>query len=341
MQYSSGANNYNLIGNPYASAINLKSLTTGSGAINASISTWVGGTFYIYNPLKNVSTSTAMVGGYDTYSNDGATNVVIPSMGAFFLQALAAGQTVNFSESAKTATASLAVMGGATVPQLQLQVANDKGSWDDLKLRFEDAATDKSTDRFDAEKWSNQLFDFYSLSSEGKRLAIDARSMNTVVIPLGIKTSVTDNSFRIKVQSIAGLEGQDILLRDKLLKTETKLQTAGDSVSFAITTDTATKGDNRFELVFNKKSTVVAIDNTGAAIGVYPNPIADHITVNTGIVGSTSTIQLFNTDGKLIKEVQTNQSVTVIPIKDASSGFYVVKVTDSAGKVSVKKIVKQ
>jgi hypothetical protein len=284
-----------------------------------------------------------MRGGYDAYSNDGNTDVIIPSMGAFFIQTLVSGQTIGFTESAKSSATPLALMGsGNAVPQLKLSVISNLGSWDNVQLRFDAGASNKSNDRYDAPKWSNQLFDLYSIAADNSKLTIDSRALNSTTIPLGINTGVTDNSFRFKVDQISGMDNIGILLRDKLLKTETSLKVAGDSLAFSITADSLTQGNNRFELVFSNKAvgSVSVIDSSSSAVNVYPNPVKDHIIINTG-TGKGSTIQIINASGKLISETVSSGQITDIPFGEAAEGVYFVRITGNDGKVLVKKIVKQ
>ncbi len=341
LQYTNSANNYNLVGNPYASAINLRNLQSNGGAISANAN--IGSVFYVYNPAKNSGASTVLRGGYDVYLNDGSADVIIPSMGAFYILAKAAGQTINFNESAKTTASALSVMGsGNAGPDLQLVVENNEGVWDEVQFRFEDVATDKATDRFDAEKWNNQLFDFYSISFEQKNLAVDTRSLSATVIPLGIKTNITDSSFRIKVKRIDGLNDFQVILKDKLLHTEARLQSVQDSLCFKITGDTSTKGDNRFELVFFPKNRMaMAVDDTVSSIKIYPNPFADHLTIQTGTNGHATIIQLLDTEGKTIKKINSSQSVIRMSLKPLPAGIYFLRVLNNDGTTSIQKIIKQ
>ena len=347
LQYSVSGNNYNLVGNPYASPINLKSLQSNGISIHSNSN--IGGTFYIYNPTKNAGTAITLIGGYDSYSNDGTTDVVIPSMAAFFIKANTSGQTIQFAESAKTNATPLNVMGTGTRAQLQLAVESDKGSWDNLNIRFDDKATDSVIDRFDAEKWNNAVFDFYSLSAEGNRLCIDSRAVNvTGIIPLGINTNVTDNSFKIKVQNIGGLGDRQIVLKDKLLLTETILKAVGDSYSFAITTDTATKGNNRFELAITSPKLFAPQpqDNNasnGVNVQLSPNPVRDVLTINLAKDAVSTTvptiIRIISSDGRQLRTQEAPVGSTTIKVSMNNISHGVLWVEIMNDKISTTKTV--
>lgn len=348
LQYSGGANNYNLVGNPYASPINLKLLKSNGGAINSNAN--IGGTFYVYNPYKSSTGAAVFAGGYDAYTNDGTTNVIIPSMGAFFIQAGAAGQTIQFAETAKSTGTPLVLMGtGSTTPKLRLTAVNSYGEMDALQVRIDAGAGNGSTDRYDAAKWSNINFDMYSIASDGSKLCIDARGNDVTVIPIGIKTNLTANDFTLKVTSIEGMEDKTVILRDKLLQTETVLKAANDSYTFSITKDTATKGDNRFELVLQNNKTTAVIDNTNnntIAVQLSPNPVADQLTITLGkdAVSTTSVtnVRVLTADGQTLQTQQAGVGASSIKVGLQGIGKGILLVEVKNDKVSsVQKVVKE
>jgi len=347
LQYGASANNYNLVGNPYASPINLKLLKSNGSNINSN--TNIGGTFYVYNPYKASTGAAVFAGGYDAYTNDGTTDVIIPSYGAFFIQAGAAGQTIQFAETAKSTGTALALTGtGSTTPKLTLSISNSYGEMDELKLRIDAGAGNGSTDRFDAAKWSNINFDIYSIASDGSKLSIDARGNDATVIPVGIKTNLTANDFTLKVKAIAGMEDKTVILRDKLLQTETELKAENDSYTFGITADATTKGDNRFELVIQNNKTTAVIDNSNnntVAVQISPNPVADQLTITLGkdAISQTSVtnVRVLTADGQAIQTQQAGIGVSSIKVGLQSAGKGILLVEVKNDKVtSVQKVLK-
>jgi hypothetical protein len=237
--YTVGADNFTLVGNPYPCPINLSNVT--------GISSF--GTIYLQNPTYSAGTSTSLRGGFEATSNK---NIVIPSMGCFYVQSTGSTATsITFHESDKvaTGTSSYAVFGtGTTTPKIGLEISTSAGFMDRTKIAFDANATSAATDFYDAAKLGNSLVTFYSLSSERKALGIDYRKTATAdIIPLGIQTATATN-YTISLSELTDLPNTQLVLRDKFLKTETILSNVGDSYSFAITSDTATKGDDRFEI---------------------------------------------------------------------------------------------
>jgi hypothetical protein len=241
---SNTTDNFNLIGNPYPCPINLKNVT----GLNVS-------TVYVYNPRKNYGSSPdpyTIVGGFDSYVfTNGVTDITVPIMGAFYIKTTTGGQSLTFSETDKfvSNTPTYTMFGTTKNPLVILKVTTIDGNVDDIKIGFDANASSAATDIHDAPKLNNSLFNFYSVSADNKQLAIDYRSDKMVdsIIPLGIKTNI-NRSYTISVAEFRDLSTTQLFLRDKLLNKLTPLTQLGDSYTFDITTDTLTKGNNRFEI---------------------------------------------------------------------------------------------
>ena len=107
--------------------------------------------------------------------------------------------------------------------------------WDMFYLSFNDAATDNEND-LDAAKPVRAEFNFYSLSAEGHKLALDARPYKDgKVIPLGI-TSGYEQQFIIKADGLSVPGGGKLYLHDKLLNQYVLLQ-QGTEYRFTIIAD--------------------------------------------------------------------------------------------------------
>jgi len=238
-----GKDNYNLIGNPYPCPINLKNV--------GGIGTF--GTVYVYNPIKNLSLADEykLAGGFDQYTNNGSTDIIVPSFGAFYVQNTRSNKFITFNENNKAVgfSPTYAVFGTVTNPTIRLTVANVNGDIDELKFGFDSSSTDASTDYYDAAKLGNSLFNFYSISSDKKSLAIDYRKHLNSIIPLGIQTALT-NSYSIRLSELTDLPNTQVVLKDKFLNKVTTLSQVGDSYTFDITADTSSQGENRFQINF-------------------------------------------------------------------------------------------
>jgi len=76
-------------------------------------------------------------------------------------------------------------------------------------------------------------------------------------------------------------------------------------------------------------------------IAIYPNPTSDFITISAKN-STISTIEIYNILGKEILKVNTtNSNQLKIDLSDLSSGIYLIKIIDSTGKSTLKKVVKR
>ena len=86
-------------------------------------------------------------------------------------------------------------------------------------------------------------------------------------------------------------------------------------------------------------STVAEVSFVRDAINVYPNPAKDNITIE-GLAGNES-IQLYNQNGQLVKKQNATGHVTSLDVSNVTIGAYRLTITDNAGKMITKKILKQ
>lgn len=255
VDYLAGADNYNLIGNPYPCAIDLKKVVMSDGS--SFVSKY--GSVYIFTPLLGSSNATTNGGGFSAIPTDlFFVSAIIPSMGAFYVKA-DANRTIRFQETAKTTTTSnLVIFGSTKAPRFRLTLNAGTTKMDDLLIGFNETSTTNGNDFYDADKLANSSLDFYSIAANKKALAIDFRSdaFTDSTIQLGIRTNA-QNQYKISLTEFADMPSLQLVLKDKLLKKETILTNIGDGYSFDITGDTATKGDNRFELALRANSTTI------------------------------------------------------------------------------------
>ena len=85
-------------------------------------------------------------------------------------------------------------------------------------------------------------------------------------------------------------------------------------------------------------STLSVIDNEFKnVLKVYPNPVRDHLQISVASNYEIATIEIFNLLGKKVKEEHTNS----IDVTRFETGVYLVKITDTQGRIAMKKIIKE
>ncbi len=93
---------------------------------------------------------------------------------------------------------------------------------------------------------------------------------------------------------------------------------------------------------FTYSATVtVKVSTTKASVVIYPNPAQDAVyyELQNGGTGVITNLQLFSTDGKLLKQLPVNNARGNFSVLDLPPGIYVLKVKDSAGKNENKKLI--
>ncbi|MDB5136181.1 MAG: hypothetical protein JWP37_2784, partial [Mucilaginibacter sp.] len=243
---------FNLVGNPYASTIDLGSYTTG-GLAMTNLSIYV----YELNPTTK---------NYDIYTLDGsvppahsASRYIVSGQG-FFVLATGTGAALTFNEKAKVNnqnTGTFLLMGKpadlvSNIQYLHLQLAKDSINTDDMFVGF----NDKTKPGFDVKedalyRIGTGAVSLASFSSDNRVLAINKQPLNPKgqTIPLKVGAS-TDGTYSLNMKTIVGIpQLLDVWLMDNFKKDSVNMRTT-KTYSFTITkSDTNTYGSKRFSLV--------------------------------------------------------------------------------------------
>ncbi|KAI9438863.1 pectin lyase fold/virulence factor [Russula earlei] len=326
-----GAQGWNAIGNPYPAPIDVNSIgnITAPGGTGASI--------YLWNTSKQSTAEGVASGGYDYYTL--GNPILIPMYGAFFINNTSGiNQTIHFTENNKRLGTPLALLGGTVQQGFELTL-NDTANnyWDKLKVSFTNAAATAATDNEDLVKMSNTSLDFYSISSDNKKLAINSQPLppvtDTIVIPLGITTGVVKR-FVVGAGAVNLPANFNCFLHDKYLQQWVPV-TTNMLYTFAISADTASKGNNRFEVLMKPNAQIIYIDsNTVRAPGrllvtATPNPVINTLTISyASPLALPTTIRITDATSRTVYQLNagTVQSGTIQVAAAAwSRGVYLVQ----------------
>jgi hypothetical protein len=197
---------------------------------------------------------------------------------------------------------------------------------------------------------NNELLDFYSISSDSRKLAIDSRSDSfnrEEIIPLGITTNVQDPTFRIKVSAYDMPSNMRVYLRDKMLNTETLLSKVEDGYAFALTSEAASKGDNRFELAMRFAPITVTPDQSASNdVKFMPNPFTEELSIHLGASAISATsvthVRLMSMNGRVIKTADAAPNTSLIKMRapELGQGVYLVEVINDNVR-TIKQVIKQ
>ncbi|MFD2874409.1 T9SS type A sorting domain-containing protein [Mucilaginibacter ximonensis] len=244
---------FNLVGNPYACAIDWNTAFAGT-MTNGIYAPGTDQTIYIYNPQsKNYSTylNTSSSGGTGT---NGGTNIIPVSEG-FFVRATSSTAQLVFNESAKVNVHPATMLNSATttiVPQqLRLQLSKDTISKDEIAIVFNNAAhADYKVGEDALYLQGNGAVSLSNLSGDNRKLAINQMPLpkQAQSIPLNMYVSnVGSYKFiRTELSNIPAV--YNIWLVDNYMRDSLDLK-ANNQYDFIVSADAASHSADRFKLV--------------------------------------------------------------------------------------------
>ena len=239
---SGGENNdgFNLIGNPYPSAIDWESSSITKTNIDNS--------FYIYNPRS---------GSYEVFlrgvGQTGEASKYLSSGQGFFVVANAANPIITFREGCKTAINPSAFFRNNLSPDnhFRIRITKDNINSDETVLVFATGESNDFTSGQDALKFFGTGVNIAAKSTDGIYTSINFHSeiVQNDTIPLFV-SAATIGTFQLNFISMLTFNpNYDVFLIDNYLKTFTNLRQQ-TNYSFDKTSDPLSFGDNRFKLVF-------------------------------------------------------------------------------------------
>ncbi|WMW78618.1 T9SS type A sorting domain-containing protein [Flavobacterium sp. 20NA77.7] len=338
------ADTFNLIGNPYQSAVDIKAVLLNSTNVNPNF-------YYVWDPKIG---GTNGRGGYVTYSfltntnnvNGSAVDAYLQPMQACFVKTLSNGAaSVNFQESNKylPTNENIYRTSNSTLPILHLNLFNaivtspDETALDGIMLLFGNQFSNE-LDANDAGKLMNLDENFSVLVSNSKCsiASFDMPNLYTVY-PLNLSNYRGQNYvFKAKLENYHGLTPY---LYDQYLGTYTQLEN-NTTYSFNIDSNQIASTDaSRFKLVF--QSNITVNNNLENLVNIYPNPS------NTGSFVCSFDSQLKNVKievfNQLGQKIELNQTKTItnqiecMLTNSIQRGIYHVKISSDTGATIVKK----
>lgn len=340
------ANNFNLVGNPYQSAVAIEDVLLNSTNINPNH-------YYVWDPKVGGANGR---GAYVTYTfvnnsnnvSGSQVNEFVQPMQSFFVKTLANGAaSIQFNESNKHNTTNENVYRTHTVSTLKLNL------FDTASLLSGDTPLDgvmcmfnsnfsNTIDDFDAEKFTN-LDENLGVAIQDDLLSVAsfAEPQLTSEYPLKL-TNFKHESYSFKAE-LFNYQGLTPYLLDSFNNTYTTIEN-GMIYNFTVDQNQPlTILSNRFKIVFS--NTTLAIDNSDleTLIHLYPNPSKTGMfNLNLPVALGEVEIQLFNELGQSIEinsTLKSNNQIQCKTIHPLSYGIYHVVITPKNGNVIVKKWV--
>ncbi len=359
VQLSGNANNedddWNLIGNPYPSAISVDSLInyqTNKTMLSGSIYFWTHSTA-ADSTQKYCADDYAMytvgTGGIAAYSNGSIPTGYIASCQGFFVEAKQQGN-IEFSNSMRVKTDNnnffksdqLKAPNTKEKDKIWLNLYNDQGAFSQILIGFIDGASASYEPNYDGLRFdTNNFISFYSFAEEHK-LAIQGLPpfRGDEIIPLGLSSNIEEEiELKIQLSQISGtLKKQDIYLLDKELN---KLHLLNkEAYSFKVQSNT--KIQNRFSLQFNNAilNNDDIVENKSGSDKLIVCNNTQQLQISTNHKSSIASLEIYDLLGRRIYQNNVSNSVIIVSKNIFNStGIYIIKVHLANANVLVKKII--
>jgi hypothetical protein len=346
--YSNLSNtNHTLIGNPYASPIDINSILDANATLQKYFWVWDPnganqGTYNMFDAIANTYTVTNL-----SYTNSS----VIQSGQAFFVKA-ATGQTGSFtiSENNKSTASTTNVFRNNTPAELfrvglHKQVNNE---WSDrdgaMTVTLSDAAANQAPNKM-ANSTENIAFTKNGASfASNHHLPLVASD----VLNVKVWNTTAGSNYKLKLNTEAFTATHlAATLEDLYTNSRTSLNLNGSPVEypFTVTNDALSTG-NRFRIVF--QNAVLGNNNpTTNGFSIVPNPVSgDSFQVNLGTLATgTYSYSICNAIGQevgngTINSLTQNTNYEV-KMSNAATGIYIMKIKGSDNSVYTAKIIKK
>jgi hypothetical protein len=327
---------YQLLGNPYPSAINYDVVQTNSTGIESAL--------YVFK------SSGQYTGTYTSYVNGASANTgtnVLPVAQGFFVR-VAAGQTgtVNFTNAARLNTPDNTLFQRPAAdprPHLALTLRNTTAA-NQTYIYFEQGATAGFDAGFDAH---------YLPATHGLDLAADISTealaisglpalTGATTVPLHLHAAVA-GLYTLAVDELANLPtGYRAYLRDVLTGTYTDLTTT-PTVSLTLAPADAPTG--RYAVVFGTATPLAtAPAATAQLVSLYPNPA--HGTVQLLLpqalrTGAATAVAVVDNLGRVVvrRTLSASADALELPLGELAPGIYSVRAETNAGVVAKRLVV--
>ncbi len=328
VSYSGTNFGYNLVPNPYPSAIDWQAA---SGWTKTNMS----GVIWGFN---------SATGSYGTWNGSTGTNGVtniIPVGQAYFVHATSSGAVLNMNNSVRihnTNTPFLKSDLSAEQNTLHLKATGNLGK-DEMVVQFADNSSTLSTDDLDAIKFNASLYvpqlSSYT-SDDANHLSINALPMNAgvTVIPLYFELKSNESiTFNAEgMNSFTG--GTSFKLEDQKLHTFTDLST---NSTYTFSHDTL-DSPSRFRLHIGN---VVGLNNLSQAEKGNAYIFENNIFIHFPCKGNKYAANLYNVEGQILKSFNLVDSGTeTLSIGNISKGVYLLNCISAERYETFKIILK-
>ncbi len=310
--------NFNLVGNPYPSAISANAVIAANTGTTGILYFWThktAATSVLPGDVPGSYASTSdfsaysLTGGVASESGSPAPTNVIASHQAFFVNKTSATSFKFNNAMRSTSLLNNSFLAPGVQDRLWISLNSDRGLYHQMLVGYLPETSPDEEWGYDAEMPdSNLAMGIYSLIDD-RAFRIQSRGDfdQTDVVPLGF-TVKQAGTYTLKLDEKQGTIEQ-VFLRDKQTGIEQEL-----SKSYTFTTASGTFKD-RFEIIYISDKD--PSENEIQPVKIYPNPTRDLINIS----GEFNRYELYDLYGKVLQSGSENQ----LSLEKFPSGLYILK----------------
>ncbi|WP_161804636.1 GEVED domain-containing protein [Lacinutrix himadriensis] len=352
--YNVKDDNWNLLGNPYPSAISAIDFLNLNTNVEGAVNIWTHGTLpstTITDPFYYDFAANYDENDYLTYNLSGPStgpgtfNGQIGAAQGFMVNMVdgaAASETVIFNNSLRNITLNNSEFyrtANTEKNRIWLDLVPEGQPARRILVGYIENATMQVDRLYDAQSELDSNKNFYSVI-DNEAYKIQGRALpfvDTDVIPLGIKATSASN-YSIALFAVDGLfetEEQNIYLKDNALGYIHNLKNAPYTFSLD-----AGVINNRFEIVFHNNPLSIDENQYHNSFTLIEQPDGN-VLFSTGNDLQIKNVKIYDVLGRLLYNLNGNSSTEIYNLDHLSQAAYVAKVTLSNNMVLTKKAVKK
>ena len=315
----SGGNGWNLVGNPYPSAIDWN-------ATNGWVKNYITNSIYVWDPAIEQFTS------YNgTVGTNGGTRYIAPFQ-AFFVVANDYNPMISAMQTSRVTSASNFYKTDEVAELIRLKVTSGSGHQDETVVYF-DINASQDMDGFDSYKIRSMNGQAPMLASKlyENNVSINALPGYTTESVIPLVFAGPSGNYSITASELLGFGGGNpVYLEDAVTGT---IQEITETSSYDFT---ATGNDeNRFSIKFDDPM-VTGIETADNAVKFYESN-GQIIIEADGISGNKASFTMYNSAGQAIipgQSVQLNSGRCAVDAPELAAGIYIVKLQNGNSEYS-------
>jgi hypothetical protein len=350
---ATGVSDFNLVGNPYPSAIDMSTAVHSESVTN----------YYVWRPRTGTISGRVYYGPGGgrggSYLNEtfAAPSQPLPKDAGFFVKAgNVAGATLSFTENSKTTATPAQITNLLRVDEelgsrfgansIEMKILAEDLELDRLLIFFNNEAGANSKDLSDGTKMANPDMNFFTVSEDDFAMSIDSRPYNEEedhnIIPIHVNAPAF--TYTVQIPNFDLEEGKGVRLYDRFTEEFIEVK-KGQSYTFSITDDPQSSG-HRFDLIMGVE-VVTSLRKLQDELKVFlmPNPAEQQvaITFQRRDQLTPTEVRILDLQGITIHQTRINRDQEArfdFPVNQLRKGIYLVEVVQGSAKQVKRLIVK-